>query len=385
MKVLHVIPAVAKRYGGPSVAVFGMCRALEAVGIETRIATTDADGPGRLDVPHGSPVCYEGVAAVFFPREWSESFKYSGALARWLSTAVGEYDVVHVHSVFNHSSLAAARASRRMGVPFIVRPLGTLDPWSMARKGLRKRLLWSLYARRILMAASAFHYTTEEERRRTETSLGLARGVVVPLGVDVPDPRVHPTPARLDGALGALEDARYVLVLSRLHAQKGLEYLVDAFLSVPDHPEWRLVLAGSGDRGYTEALRARARERGGEGRVLFPGWIEGDVKAAVLQGAALVALPSHKESFALGAVEALAAGVPVLLSPGVNLARDIEAAGAGWVAGASSLRTTLIEALSDPGERTRRGAAGRAFVQSRFTWSSIAEQLRRLYLGVMAA
>ena len=383
MKVLHVIPAVAKRYGGPSVAVFGMCRALERVGIETRIATTDADGSGRLDVPHGSPVCYDGVAAVFFPREWSESFKYSGALARWLSAAVGEYDVVHVHSVFNHSSLAAARASRRMGIPFVIRPLGTLDPWSMGRKGVRKRLLWSLYARRILTAAAAFHYTSEEERRRTETSLGLARGVVVPLGVDVPDATAHPTPARLGGVLGALEDSRYVLVLSRLHPKKGLEYLVDAFLSLPDHPEWRLVLAGSGDTRYTAALRARARERGGEGRVLFPGWIEGDVKAAVLRKAALVALPSYQENFALGVIEALAAGVPVLVSPAVNLAREIEAAGAGWVAQPSSLSLSLAEALSNGEERARRGAAGRVLIQSRFTWPTVADALRDLYLRVI--
>ncbi|HYG79851.1 MAG TPA: glycosyltransferase, partial [Pyrinomonadaceae bacterium] len=165
MKVLHVIPAVAARYGGPSLAVFEMCRALGERGAEVLIATTDADGSGRLAVETGTPLMFEGVETVFFARRLSERFGYSRTLARWLKLNAGGFDVAHIHAVFSHPCVAAARACRLNRVPYVVRPLGSLDPWSMRQKPWRKRLLWHAAARRMLRGAAAVHYTTLEERR----------------------------------------------------------------------------------------------------------------------------------------------------------------------------------------------------------------------------
>ena len=109
MHALHVIPSIAPRYGGPSSAVVGMSNALQHAGVAVQIATTDADGPTRLRVPHGTSVEWAGVPTVFFPRQWSESFKYSRPLAGWLMDHVAGFDVVHIHAVFSHACLAAAR------------------------------------------------------------------------------------------------------------------------------------------------------------------------------------------------------------------------------------------------------------------------------------
>src|SRR5437867_10427539 len=116
MKVLHVIPGVAARYGGPSRAIVGTCRALRCHGVESLILTTDADGPGRLPVELAHPVTYQGVQVIFFPRQYSEGFKYSRPLAHWLEKNVTSFDLVDIEAVFSHSSLAAARACRRAGV-----------------------------------------------------------------------------------------------------------------------------------------------------------------------------------------------------------------------------------------------------------------------------
>src|SRR5205085_1067284 len=131
VKVLHVIPSVAPRYGGPSRAVVDMCRALRGGGVDTLIATTDADGEGRLAVELGRHTLFKDVPAIFFSRQWSEAYKYSRPLAHWLDAHVGDFDVVHIHAVFSHACLAAAKACRKRGVPYVVRPLGTLDPWSL--------------------------------------------------------------------------------------------------------------------------------------------------------------------------------------------------------------------------------------------------------------
>jgi hypothetical protein len=73
MRVLHVIPAVAPRYGGPSYAIVGMCQSLQDIGVEVMIATTNADGPHRLPETLGETTRYQGIRSILFPRQWSES------------------------------------------------------------------------------------------------------------------------------------------------------------------------------------------------------------------------------------------------------------------------------------------------------------------------
>lgn len=386
MKVLHVIPAVAPRYGGPSRAILEMCRALQERGIDLLIATTDADGPGRLSVEPGRPRAYKGVPTIFFPRQWSEGFKYSNLLARWLDSNVKTFDLLHIHAVFSHSSIAAALACRRYGIPYVLRPLGSLDPWSLNQKRLRKRLLWHFGVKQMLRGAVALHYTTAEERRLAEDSLGLTRGVVVPLAVNEDLFKASAVPPCFRWRFPSLGADPYLLVLCRLHPKKGLELLLEAFLALIEQMEfkrWRLVVAGQGEAGYVTSLQRLAQQGGGNGRILFTGWLEGAEKISALREAALVALPSHQENFGLSVVEALACGVPVLVSSHVNLAEQIQAAGAGWVVSLerAALEHALFEALREGGERARRGAAGRDFARG-FSWPRIAADLVRLYGSV---
>ena len=384
MRVLHVIPAVAPRYGGPSRAIFEMCRALQERGIEPLIASTDADGAGRLPVETGHPLVYKGVPVVFFSRQWSEAFKYSHPLARWVGRHVQDFDVVHIHAIFSHACLAAAKACRRHQVPYVVRPLGTLAPWSLRQKHLRKNILWHIEARSMLQKATAVHYTTSEEQRLAEESLGIGCGVVIPLGVDKELLAVPSGAGSFRCRHPALRHDPYVLVLCRLHPVKGLELFLEVFLEVTRREEfqhWRLVVAGEGEAGYVADLKRLVRERGGQDRVLFAGWLEGAEKVAVLREAALLALPSHQENFGLSVVEAMACGVPALLSTQVNLAAEIQDARAGWSVSLErgALLETLAQALREDSERIRRGRAGRELVRRRFLWSAVAVELAALY------
>jgi glycosyltransferase involved in cell wall biosynthesis len=387
MNVLHVIPALAARYGGPSRAVVGMCRALEERGVRTLVAATDADGPGRLPVRAGEVTLHEGVPAVVFTRAWNEAFKYSRSLGRWLDAHVEDFDVVHVHAVFSHASLAAGRACRRRGVPYVVRPLGSLDPWSLGRKRWRKRLLWQLGARRLLEDAAAIHYTTAEEQRLAEAALGLGRGVVIPLGVDGELLEARVEAGTFRRRWPALGDAPYLLSMARLDPKKGLEALIEAFAALGAEDAlraWRLVIAGDGDPGFVARLRRFAERRAPAGRVIFTGWLGGPDRLAAYRDAAVVVLPSWQENFALSAAEALASGVPVVLGEGVNLAPEVRAAGAGWVTRPEpgALREVLRLALADDDERRVRGARGRRLVRERFTWPAVAAALEGLYASV---
>lgn len=380
-RVLHVIPALAPRYGGPSAATIGICESLQSAGIDTLVVTTDADGRGRLDVRTDVETQFHGIPVRFFSRQASESFKWSAPLGRWLGKHVGDFDLVHVHAVFSHASIAAGRACRSHRVPYIVRPLGTLDPWSLRRHAWRKRLLMRVAVRSLLTHAAAMHYTSNEEARLAETVLPwLPRSVVVPLGVDA---MLFNAP--LDGPS---PQSPYVLALSRLDPKKGIDVLIDAFHHAAANGanlRWSLVIAGDGDPSYVAGLKAAAERGPASARIVFRGWVGGDDRARLLRDASLFALPSYQENFGIAMVEALASGVPVMVSPGVNLGADVEAAGAGWVVSRDRTvwRLALQAVLADEQGRRSRARCAREYAK-RFHWPAVASGLRELYEGLTA-
>lgn len=372
MRVLHVIPSLAERSGGPAAAIVPLCRALQTQGIDPLIVTTNE---GRTDVNTDSDIDFEGVPVRFFPVQFGASYKYSRPLATWLAENVKGFELVHVHAVFNHASLAAARACGKSGVPYVVRPLGTLDPWSMKQKPVRKRLFWHLFAKRLLAASAAVHYTAAAEKTATEAYLKMNHGRVVPLGVNLNGLQYEDSVANYFPELG---QERYVLALARLHPKKCLDELIDAFKSLNDQ-RWLLVIAGDGPADYSRFLKEKAR---GSERIVFTGWVAGKRKEALMRGAALFVLPSRQENFGLSVVEAMAGGVPVLLTPHVNLASEIRLAEAGWVADLSGLKDELAAALKDEGERLRRGKAAYEFAK-RYSWERVGRDLADLYKEIV--
>lgn len=352
-------------------AIVPMCRALQKRGVEVVLVTTDA---AMRKFGFCQALDYEGVPAIFFPNQLGESFKYSRPLSVWLKQNVKGYELAHIHAVFNHSSVAAARECRKQRVPYVIRPLGTLDPWSMKQKSLRKRLFWSLAGESMLSGAAAVHYTSRAEQIATEDLLGVNHGQVIPLGIE----------ANEDSANGLRQDtplSPYVLVLSRLHPKKGLDVLIDAFVALAQRAEfdrWRLVISGDGPTDHVELLKKKAAAV--QERIVFTGWLDGERKEQMLRNASLLALPSYQENFGLCVMEALARSVPVLLSPHVNLAEEIEEANAGWIAPVElqTLTETLARLMSNPDELAKRGSAGKLLSQ-RYSWERVATELANLY------
>lgn len=375
MRVLHVIPSVAERSGGPATAIAPMCRALQQHGVEVLLITTDA---GMHDaIKHGD---YKGVPAIFFPSQLGESFKYSRPLTSWLNSHIHEFELAHIHAVFNHSSIAAAHICRKAGVPYVVRPLGTLEPWSMTQKSIRKRVFWQVAGKAMLRRAAAIHYTTDGEKLSTESLLGLNHGKVIGLGVEMNSC----ANGKLEQHFPILAEQPYALVMSRLHPKKGLDVLIDAFLSLGQQEKfarWRLVIAGDGPADYVLKLKGIAAS---SERILFTGWLDGEQKDAVLGSASLLVLPSRQENFGMCVMEALSRSVPVLVSPHVNLAEEIVLANAGWIATVDkdALTTRLAEALADDEERAVRGRAGKQ-LSRKYSWESAAKSLKELYVEVV--
>ena len=374
MKILHVIPSAAPVDGGPNLAVRAMARGLIDRGVHVTIATTNAAGDGTLDVPLDAPVIDGGVVYRFFARTVPGSWKFSWPLTRWLWANAGRYDVVHVHALFSYATIPACRAASHAPVPYVLRPLGTLSEWSLRHRGWKKRPYYSLLERSHLERASAIHVTSDTEAVDL-ARLGFGdRTRVIPLGVEVPERRNTRAPA-IGGPLR-------LLFLSRLHEKKNIPLLLRALAS--DGPTRRgvqLTIAGDGDPRYRAELERLTGELRLGDRVRFVGHVDGDAKDALFATCDCFVLPSAHENFGLAVAEALAAGMPVILTPGVALAGAVAVAGAGIVVDAtdSALAAALTWAAEHPavlGEMR-----GRAWQLARrdLSWDTSCSRLVALY------
>ena len=328
--VLHVVPYMHPRAGGPPVVVDRLCRRLTDRGWTSRVISTDTfSDPGDRSWLEA----YEGHYPLeVYPSRGPGSYSYSRSLAAQLDRLVPQCRLVHLHTVWTYPTWAAMKACRRHGVPYVVMPHGMLDPYSLERKWLKKQLYGRLIEWPNLRRAKAMIYTHDAERQLAESSIaGLPSGYIVPLGSDEP-PQAgrnvlaeeflceHPH----------LRGRAVVTFLSRLHPKKGLDLLIPAFADlVTRRPSAHLVLVGPGEESYVQRLRQMVEQFSIAESVTFIGPLEGRAKWAALAASNVFVLPSFQENFAIVVVEAQRMGVPVVLSRRVNIWEDIVSGGGG--------------------------------------------------------
>ena len=384
-KILHVIPSISAAHGGPSVMLELLAREQSAQGIEVHIATTDDDGGGRLDVPMGVPIARGGVFYWFFRRQTS-FYKFSQPLSSWLATHIADYQVVHIHALFSFSSIAAGRWARKRNVPYVVRPLGTLNRWGMEnRRPWLKQLSFNLIERNILRNASFIHYTSEQERYEAALLGVNTRAEIIPNPVAVSPDDVPVGLFRANHP--ELRDREIILFLSRFDRKKGLDILLPAFAKVRERfPSAALVLAGSGNAEILESLHTQARSLGIAGDISWPGFLEGAEKQAAFADADVFVLPSYSENFGIAVVEALAAGCPAVVSDQVAIHTDIAAARAGLVVrcDVGELADALCSMLADRAARSGMGFNGKFLTQTQYSLGTVTSTLLSAYQTVVA-
>lgn len=388
LKVLHVIPSVGPLRGGPSQAVQTFACGLAAAGVEVHVATTDDNGSDRLAVPYGKPVVVQGVSYWYFPRQ-SRLYTVSLPLSRWLARHIADYDLVHIHALFSHASLAAAFWSRWHRVPYLIRPAGLLNQWGMRnRRPWLKRLAFRAIDRQILAGAAVLHYTSEQERQEA-TILGIeGRHVVIPNPVTVPPAHLSELACRFRARYPQLEGKVVMLFLSRFDVKKGLDLLLPAFAAARAHyPELMFVLAGNGEPPYVARLQVEAERLGVSPGLVWPGFLAGEEKWAALAAADGFVLPSYSENFAIAVVEAMAVGCPVVISDHVGIHPDVTTARAGIVTPCDSqaLSHALTVLAGDREMRAQMGRNGQTLARTNFSLKAVTNSLLRLYKNICHA
>jgi len=355
VRILHVDPE--REWGGGEVQVLALARALAARGHEVAVA---ADPAGRLAPALRSA----GVAVLALPVANHLDLRAGLALRR-LATG---HDVVHFHTARAH---ALAPFCRRRGVRLVVTRRMDYVP----RGGGYARFLYNRAVDAVIAISEQVRVALLRAGVRAE------RIRVVPSGIE-PDAYQELLPearAALRATWGVAPDDLLVLVLGALERRKGHAVLLEAAAHlVSTLPRLRVVCCGVGREA--EALAARAAALGG--RVRFAGFRE-DV-AACLAAADIVAVPSLHEGLGVAALEAMAAGRPVVASRVGGLGEAVVDGRTGLLVPPGE-PVALAEAITrlalDRDFRVRLGAAGRARVSSRFTTAAMADGTLACYEG----
>jgi glycosyltransferase involved in cell wall biosynthesis len=381
MKVLHVIPSLWHGDGGPSHALRAMERALAAQGVTVETAATDDAGPrARNGRAGGAALREEGATRRYFAKR-TDFYKWSPQFARWISRAARDYDLLHLHALFSFTTTAASQAARYHGIPYVVRPLGTLDAWGLAqRRPWVKRVSLRLIEAPLLRDAAAVHFTSDDEARQAAALELPMRTAVIPLGIDLP------APGSRNERAGAPDGTLRALYLSRLAPKKNLEGLLDAIAQLQHElPQLRLTIAGDGDMAYVQTLRERAAALGLRDRVRWLGRVEGEAKRRAFDEADFFVLASHSENFGIAAAEALAHGLPCLLGRGVAIASDVASAGAGVsVAPEADAVAAGLRLMIPAAARASMSAQALRLARERYSLEAMGTRLHELYSAILA-
>ncbi len=331
MRLLYALPSLNPADGGMVEAVRGFALAQQAAGHEVQAVSLDAPGaPGVAEFP--------ALATALGPPRLG--YGYTPRYVPWLRAHAREFDAVIVNGLWQFTGLGARRALRGTGTPYFVFPHGMLDATFKRRhplKHLKKWLYWPWAEYRVLRDARAVLYTCEEEQRQARGSFSLYRCHEEIAALGCPEPPLEPE-RQLERFLESVPQARgrrVLLFLGRLHEKKGCDLLLRAFgewQRAAPAGDWHLVMAGPcSDDAYLSALRQLAEAHCPPNSVSFPGLLRDDQKWGAFAACEAFALPSHQENFGIAVVEALACGVPVLISDQVNIWREIHADGAAVV------------------------------------------------------
>jgi glycosyltransferase involved in cell wall biosynthesis len=369
VRVLHVcgIYLPATEWGGPTYAVANYAEALQAAGVECEVFTTTARGDRSLPALEAGTRDVRGVTTTYFPAAAEAQSFIAPAMAAALARRVREFDLVHTHMLWAFPGIAASRIAHLRGVPYVVTPHGSLDPWSLEQRRWLKKAFLLASENATLRRAALVHYTADAERDAVPARMRALPNAVIP---NVIEPRDLPRS----------RDGDDIVILGRIHVMKGFDILVPAMREViAKRPSARLVIAGPDEGGYKAEVERMIAAAGIGARVVFTGHIDAAARERLLATCAVLVQPSYRENFGMAVAEAMAQGVPVVVSDRVNICDDIARTGAGVVVprDIQQLAAAIVRGLDAP---TAMGDAGRRLVRDRYAPDVVGPAMRDAYV-----
>jgi glycosyltransferase involved in cell wall biosynthesis len=317
MRILHVLPSLDHRDGGPLRVALDIGARCLPLGIESEVL-----GFGEINLPD-NPMRHDRIHAL--PTVGLRSYVYCAELEAWTKRYLSSFDGVIIHGAWVYPGWGVATTCRSSGTPYAVLPHGMLERWAVYgqgwRKAAKKLAYWAWRERKIHRHARCVLFTTERERNLANSVFRFPSEQVVltPYGIDESQ---RPVCSPRDSQLEQDPNRRVALFLSRLHPKKNLEFLINAWHAAAVSEQWRLVIAGAGELSYVNRVKSLVERLGLSKTVQFTGAVSGDDKMYLFQRADWFLLPSKQENFGVVVFEALSNSCPVAISDSVYLSES---------------------------------------------------------------
>ncbi len=357
--------------------------------MRTEIFTTDLGAPAsartlrrfsQAEADRLSQLTPIHVAHTKFPLR----FAYAPNLSSELANRAAEFDVIHINSLFLYPQFAAFRVARAHHIPYVVSPRGSLRSGFGDEGSPRKALMNFLWQREMLAGAGAIHVTSHGELEAAASISSRVPRALIPTPLNAALYEHLPDPAVFRAKFLNGRTSRVVLFLGRIARKKQVDLLVRAFALVSrSWPDTLLAIVGPDDENLVKSLRRLADELGVSRDVVFIDHVDGAEKLGALAVASVWALPSLTENFGVAAVEAMAAGIPTVLSDGVDIAPELAAQGACLICRQepASIADAIDSLLQQPDLSKRVVEAGHRAV-TRYSPSAIGAEFAALYDSV---
>lgn len=386
MRIAHVTSSISRIGAGVAKVVRDLAEAQAGNNDPAHIFTlldqfTQGDQPDLL-----------GITVSACPVTLSARFGYSRTLQKTLDEQAGSIDVIHMHGLWMYPNKVAGNVALKAAIPYIMSPHGMLDSRSLGMKQWKKRITGFLFEYANIGRAACLHACSELEAEHLRSFGYKGPVAVVTTGLSTSEltntATVNVSANEFHEKFPHLSKKRIALYLSRLHEQKGVHFLLDAWQSVAaKFPDWHIVIAGGGEQAYIAALENSIKRQGLADSVTFIGPVHGDAKWNLLRLSSMFVLPSYSENFGLVVAEALACGVPVITTKGTPWI-DLKTEECGWWIdiGAKPLEECFINALTLSVSRlTEMGERGRRLVETKYMIDNTASKMRGVYEWMLKA
>ncbi|AKG22588.1 hormogonium polysaccharide biosynthesis glycosyltransferase HpsP [Calothrix sp. 336/3] len=391
MKILQIVPSISLVYGGPSQMILGLAPALAEAGVKVTVLTTNSNGDrGQkpLNVPLNVPVTKDGYDIVYFRCAPFQRYKFSLDLCNWLNRYGNNFDLAHIHALFSPVSSVAANICRQKAIPYILRPLGTLDPADLRKKKFFKQVYAGILEKANIAGAAAMHFTSEQESKVSHRFGAKTQDLVLPLGV-YPPKIISAVENPIRSQFNIDDALPIILFMSRIDPKKGLDLLIPSLEKLlADGYNFHFVLAGTNpqDPNYEEKIKSQIHNSSLRSRTTITGFVTGEMKSALLQAADIFVLPSYYENFGIAVAEAMVAGKPVVISDQVHICNEVRDNNCGWVCpmDVPALTAALRTGLENPEERYKRGNSAKEYALRQYSWQAIAQQTVNAYERIIS-
>ena len=380
MKILQIVPFFAPVHAGAAQVPYHLSRALAKRGHEVTLCTSDH----KISSDWIKSAQESGVEVCYF-KTWLNlaNLLITPGLMADSRERVKGFDIIHMHGYRTFQNVVVQRYASKYDVPYVLQAHGTLlRIMTKQRFKLAYDVVWGYKLLGNATKVIALNEMEADEYRSMKVS--DRKIVILPNGIDASEFKNLPERGKFRSSYGLDSSQKIVIYLGRINAIKGLDLLTRAFAELSgSQSDLKLVIVGP-DEGYLSSLKALIMKLKITDKVLLTGPLWGEDKLQAYIDSDVYVLPSLYDWFPLTVLEAMACGLPVIISDRCGIASAIN--GKTGVSFSyddkEQLKRALAQMLSDEKMRREFGDRGKALVREQFTWERVATKFETLYSGI---